>query len=178
MTLFRGILLVFIVPLIARCQTDSTFVRNLPLRSDRGHWLMVTTGRTVYGDPANQWLVVAGYDGRIGDHLSFPIETFFLQDATRPQRWWFALSAGLKERIRIPSIKTTLDAEGEIGFGIVGAFFNYGAGCDVALIDRLALTVQARQFASAHVGQTFLSVGISINATSKRLRDQYDSSMR
>jgi hypothetical protein len=175
MNLLHCFLLTLILPAIVLCQSDSIVVLESSSKSDKGHWLMVTTGRTVNGDPANQWLVVAGYDGRIGAHLSFPIETYLMQDAARPLRWWFALSAGLKERIRIPSISTTLYAEGGIGFGMGGSFFSYGGGCDVALIDRLALTFQAKQFASAHVGQAFLSLGVSINATSKRLRELYDA---
>jgi hypothetical protein len=175
MSIVHILFLTLVIPAFALSQSDSVVVRESSSKSDKGHWLVVTTGRTVNGDPANQWLVVAGYDGRIGDHLSFPIETYFVQNATRPLRWWFALSTGLKERIRIPSISTTLYAEGGIGFGMGGSFFSFGGGCDVALIDRLALTFQAKQFASAHVGQTFLSVGISVNATSKRLREIYDT---
>jgi hypothetical protein len=176
MNLLHCFLLTLILPAIVLCQSDSIVVRESSSKSDKGHWLLVTTGRTVAGNGGDQWLVVAGYDGRIGNHFSFPIETYFVQDAARPLKWWLVVSGGLKERVRIPSIGATLHAQCGIGFGMAGSVFHFGGGCDVQLIDRLSLTIQARRFASGeHPGQTFLSLGVSINTTSNRLRELYDA---
>ena len=89
----------------------------------------------------------------------------------------FGFDAALKARVRI--LRPTTGVYAQVGIGangllLAGFSTHYALGFEFGLFDRMALYGQAKKFINIEDEGVFLSLGISINATSENLRRRYD----
>jgi hypothetical protein len=157
-------------------QTDSVTANQRLLQSDKGHWLTLRVGGIAGGtDIGNRWIVLGGYEGRFSRHWSIPIEFQVFQDISY-HRSWFMLAAGLKARFQLPRPSTNLYLQAGMSTYLIGPIFYYAAGAEYGLLDRLSIYLQVKRFGSySDIGDSFITIGININATSERLREKYES---
>jgi len=157
-------------------QTDSTTDTSTLIKSDKGHWLTLRVGSITGGtDIGNRWIILGGYEGRFSKNWSIPIEAQLFQD-TYYRRSWFMMSAALKLRFQLPRQSTNLYVQGGIGTYIYYPVLHYAAGVEYGLSDGLSLYLQVKKFGSTtEIRESFISIGININATSERLRREYET---
>lgn len=163
-----------VVVAVSFSQTNSSSDVSSAIKSDKGHWLTLRVGSITGGtDIGNRWIILGGYEGRFSKNWSIPIEAQLFQD-TYYRRSWFMMSAALKLRFQLPRQSTNFFVQGGIGTYILFPVLHYAAGVEYGLFDRLSLYLQVKKFGSgAEIRDGFISIGVNINATSERLRDQY-----
>ena len=174
----RSVLFLFLALVVvtkSSAQTDSLMVAPGTWKSDKGHWLAVRVGAITGGSNiVNDWIILGGYEGRFSKNWSVPLEFMAYNDYTR-QRSWFNLSAALKIRFPILNPATSLYAQAGIGSGGFTYAAHYAVGSEYGVADRLSLYLQAKRFTrNLDIQGVFVSIGVNINATSKRLRQKYE----
>ncbi len=159
-------------------QPDTLPSESSSVGSDKGHWLGVRGGsRTGQDGLSNSWIFAAGYEGRFSDNWSIPIEAQWFRDTEKPDgesRTLFTVSAALK--LRIPLHRETTNFYIQVGAGpiFLGLVSHVALGAEFGLVDRISLYSQVKLYnLGPDLPDAFVTIGLNINVTSERLRQQY-----
>ncbi len=152
--------------------------------TDRGHWVGLGVG-VIGGDGrfADRWTARAMYDWRFDTFWSLPVEaSAFKRVSIRydgaqlhsHSSTVLALSIALKLRVVLGRLNTDFFAQAGVGAGSMYPVIHYAYGVEYGIAERLALTLQVRRHTSnLEVNNNFYTLGVNLNLTSDRLREEY-----
>ncbi len=133
---------------------------NSHRNKDHGSWVGLRMGLQASGGPISErWTVLAVYEYRMKNAMSFPIE---FQVIARDPKNLPLLSLGLKLRTEIAGI-STIYAQGGFSFGVPSGFA-YGFGCEFFSSKSVCLSLDLKRTVGYY---HFLTIGVAIRPFDK-----------